>query len=162
MADSSLLRELMEAAQVESEAYRDLLAAMNEHQEAILRQCPESISVALQRNLESLEAGKNACTRRVEITRSLCKILQISIEEGSARIIACYEGDEMRALQEVYLELGQLGREVQSRNERNRQMIEHSLDLLHGDFQALGQLAKKASNRREEDGGEGVILSLRA
>ncbi|MDP6419393.1 MAG: flagellar export chaperone FlgN [Candidatus Krumholzibacteria bacterium] len=162
MADSKLLQELMDAAKVESEAYRRLLAVMNEHQDALLRQCPESINEALQRNLASLESGKQACNRRVEITRSLCKTLNIRIEEGSARIIACFQGDEMMALQEIYLELGQLGREIQSQNERNRQMIEHSLDLLHGDFQALGQLAKKASNRREEDGGEGVILSLRA
>jgi len=127
----------------EKEACLTLLDSLEEHQRALASHDPERIGAAVQVNLESLEGLRLATLARRE-------------HEGEAA------DDAARPLREKLMELGKLGREIRRRNERNRRMVEHSLDLLHGEFRTLDEMIQSAMGRSREERAGGSLVSARA
>ena len=127
----------------EARAYRDLLSAMDQHQRALTEHDPKQINLRLQENLECLENARQAGARRREMEKE-------------------YADNAAQPLRGKLMELGMLSREIRNRNERNRRLVKHSLDLLSGDFKALDAMIQTAMGRSPEERAGGSLVSLKA
>jgi len=156
--NSELNRRLDE----ERELLEDLKAAMLEHHEALRAQEPERIGRALQGNLESVEACRMARERRDKHVADLLRIGGRDPAGGMKGLLEIYADGAARALREKIDGIGDLSRVIRIINTRNRELAEHGLDLLHGDFKVLAELVSETADRPGEDGGSGKLLSMRA
>ena len=143
MTSPEALEAYEKAVNRESAAYRALLAAMKQHEMSLTSHDPEEIKLSIQENLECLETARQAGATRREM------------ETGIA-------DDAAQPLREKLMELGKLSREIRHRNARNRRIVEHSLDLLRGDFKALDEMIQGAMGRSPEERAGGSLVSLRA
>ncbi len=162
MIDSKAIESLHNILDEEIRAYRELLAAMDAHMNSLRGQDPVEISLALQRNLENVEAGRKVGLKRLELTKSLLEEKQLRVDAGLETLLARLSDDISRPLREKLDGISRLGRDIRFINDRNRSLAEHGLDLLRGDFRVLAELAGETSNHAGEDGTRGNLLSMRA
>ena len=133
--------------------------SMAEHHEALRSQDPVSINRALQNNLERIETARSAHDRR-EAFENRLRVAEPIVADAVAVEDAL--GASMRRIRMHRDAIKGLSQSIRVLNGKNRQMAEHGLDLLRGDFKMLAVLASNTTDRSGDEAARGQLLSLRA
>ncbi|MBN2169790.1 MAG: flagellar export chaperone FlgN [Candidatus Krumholzibacteriota bacterium] len=157
------LTALKVALAEESQHYRQLLDVSREHHEALLAGERRAVERSLQRQLQIIAGCRMSTEERRERTDALARQLGLGAPCTTGRILAALP-EAGAALQREYDAMRAVSAELAALNEQNQRLVTHRLDLLQGDFAALGQLVREATGRGEGSGEpvEGSLISQRA
>jgi hypothetical protein len=148
----------------EAECYRALLLACQEHRGVLLAGKAAAMEDSLRHQLRLLTACNEASRARSAASRALAGELGLGEPCSTGRLLASLPPAEAAALREPYTQMQELSGKLADQNAQNRQLAEHRLDLMQGDFASLQRLVCEATGRPLAEGetGEGSLISTRA
>jgi len=147
----------------EAQHYRQLLDVSREHHEALLAGDRRGVERSLQRQLQVVAGCRMSTEERRDQTDRLARQLGLGAPCTTGRVLAALPGAS-EALRREYDAMRAVSDELAALNEQNQRLVTHRLDLLQGDFEALGRLVREATGRGEGSGEpvEGSLVSERA
>ncbi len=163
MLDDRQLDKLEALLLEEAKEYADLVTKSRAQNEALLVGEQPAIEASLHEQIGALQRCQIASEARATYSAELSTELGLGAPCGTGRLLGALPGGD-DGLRRAHAAMCDLSAELQELNAKNRNLTEHRLDLMQGDFTSLQSMIARAAGKSGESGepAQGSLISLQA
>ena len=138
-----MINQLLRVLERESELYRSMLTVIEQESKGAVRSDLNALAKAGEEKQNILEKLRSIEEQRIRLVREMADALGYSPQDFTLTMISQLVGEPLAGrLSQAGTDLATVLNTVKDANHRNKQLFEHSLELLRGSFNLLSELTR--------------------
>ena len=138
-----MINQLLRVLERESEFYRSMLTVIDQESKAAVRSDLNALTKAGEEKENILEKLRLIEEQRIRLVREMAEALGYPPRDFTITMISQLVGEPFAGrLSQAGTDLSTVLNTVKDANHRNKQLFEHSLELLRGSFNLLSELTR--------------------
>ena len=138
-----MINQLLRVLEQESELYRSMLTVIDQESKGAVRSDLNALTKAGEEKENILVKLRSIEEKRIRLVREMADALGYPPRDFTVTMMAQLVGEPLAGrLSQAGTDLSTVLHTVKDANHRNKQLFEHSLELLRGSFNLLGELTQ--------------------
>jgi len=138
-----MINQLLRVLERESELYRSMLTVIDQESKGAIRSDLNALTRAGEEKENILVKLRSIEEQRIRLVRETADALGYPLQDFTLTMMSQLVGKPLAGrLSQAGTDLSTVLNVVKDANHRNKQLFEHSLELLRGSFNLLGELAQ--------------------
>lgn len=138
-----MINQLLRVLERESELYRSMLTVIDQESKGAIRSDLNALTRAGEEKENILVKLRSIEQQRIRLVRETADALGYPLQDFTLTMMSQLVGEPLAGrLSQAGTDLSTVLNVVKDANHRNKQLFEHSLELLRGSFNLLGELAQ--------------------
>ena len=138
-----MINQLLRVLERESELYRSMLTVIDQESKGAVRSDLNALTKAGEEKENILVKLRSIEQQRIRLVRETADALGYPLQDFTLTMMSQLVGEPLAGrLSQAGTDLSTVLNVVKDANHRNKQLFEHSLELLRGSFNLLGELAQ--------------------
>jgi len=138
-----MINQLLRVLERESELYRSMLTVIDQESKGAIRSDLNALTKAEEEKENILVKLRSIEQQRIRLVRETADALGYPLQDFTLTMMSQLVGEPLAGrLSQAGTDLSTVLNVVKDANHRNKQLFEHSLELLRGSFNLLGELAQ--------------------
>jgi flagellar biosynthesis/type III secretory pathway chaperone len=138
-----MINQLLRVLEQESELYRSMLTAIDQESKGAVRSDLNALTKAGEEKETILVKLRSIEEQRIRLVREIADALGYPTRDFTVTMMSQLVGEPLAGrLSQAGNDLSTVLNTVKDANQRNKQLFEHSLELLRGSFNLLGELTQ--------------------
>ena len=138
-----MINQLLRVLERENELYRSMLTVIDQESKGAIRSDLNALTRAGEEKENILVKLRSIEQQRIRLVRETADALGYPLQDFTLTMMSQLVGEPLAGrLSQAGTDLSTVLNVVKDANHRNKQLFEHSLELLRGSFNLLGELAQ--------------------